>query len=393
MIDDSLSLFPELFSPDSELTRGILPVQRLEELVRNGNIRADAPILPDQIQPSSLDLRLSRTAYRVSASFLPNEDATVEQKLRKLRIEEIDLSNSALLKKGSVYIVLLQEQLSLPDFISGRANPKSSTGRLDIFTRLITDYPAKFEEVRAGYKGRLYAEIAPLTFDVIVREGSRLNQLRLRRGAPPPSDAMLRRLDERETIVYGPDASPEKPIIAKGLRLEIDLEGTDSSDIVGYRALNNTAPIDLANINYYDPRDYWVAIRRNAERTAILEAGAFYILASRQKVSIPPDYAAEMIPYDPAIGEFRIHYAGFFDPGFGWGLPESGGTHAVLEVRSHDVPSLLEHGQIVCRLIYEQLLAPPTRRYGKEIGSSYSSQRLALSKHFKQITDSRSWDH
>src|SRR5450631_4526452 len=230
MSGDTLTLFPELSLPESDsLSKGILPVQRLEELVRNGNIRASSPISEDQIQPSSIDLRLGKTGYRVSASFLPTQYATVQQKLQEMVVEEIDLADSALLKKGSVYIVPLQEELFLPDFISGRANPKSSTGRLDIFTRLITDYAARFEDVRAGYKGKLYAEIAPLTFDVIVREGSRLNQLRLRRGAPPSSDAMLWRLHERESIVYAPDASPEEPIIAQGLRLKIDLEGTDDS--------------------------------------------------------------------------------------------------------------------------------------------------------------------
>jgi len=385
MNGDALALFPELLLQESEaLNKGILPVQRIEELVRNGNIRASTPIASDQIQPSSIDLRLGKTGYRVSASFLPTQYATVQQKLQEMLVEEIDLTNSALLKKGSVYIVPLQEELFLPDFISGRANPKSSTGRLDIFTRLITDYAAKFEDVRPGYKGKLYAEIAPLTFDVIVREGSRLNQLRLSRGAPRSSDTMLKEMRERESIVYSPDASPIEPMIAEGLQLSIDLEGTDTSDIIGYRALHNTAPIDLAKIDYYNPKEFWEPIHRNARKTIVLAAGEFYILASKQKVSIPPGYAAEMIPYDPSVGEFRIHYAGFFDPGFGWGPTERRGTHAVLEVRSHDVPSLLEDGQIVCRLVYEQLLAPPDKLYGREIGSSYSTQRLALSKHFKR---------
>ncbi len=385
MNGDALALFPELLLPESDsLSKGILPVQRLEELVRNGNIRATIPISEDQIQPSSIDLRLGKIGYRVYASFLPTQFSTVQQKLQEMVVEEVDLTSSALLKKGSVYIVPLQEELFLPDFISGRANPKSSTGRLDIFTRLITDYAARFEDVRAGYKGKLYAEIAPLTFDVIVREGSKLNQLRLSRGAPRSSDTMLKEMRETESIVFSPDASPIAPMIAEGLQLSIDLEGTEASDIIGYRALHDTAPIDLANIGYYDPKEFWEPIRRNAKKTIVLEAGEFYILASKQKVSIPPGYAAEMIPYDPSVGEFRIHYAGFFDPGFGWGPAERRGTHAVLEVRSHDVPSLLEDGQIVCRLVYEQLLAPPDRLYGEKIGSNYSTQRLALSKHFKR---------
>ena len=388
MSGDALALFPELQLPDTgSLNRGILPVQRLEELVNNGNIRANTPITDDQIQPSSIDLRLGKIAYRVAASFLPTQYATVQQKLQELLVEEVDLSNSALLKKGSVYIVPLQEELFLPDFISGRANPKSSTGRLDIFTRLITDYAAKFEDVRAGYKGKLYAEIAPLTFDVIVREGSKLNQLRLSRGAPRSSDAMLKEMRERESIVYSPDASPLEPMIAEGLQLSIDLEGTESSDIIGYRALHHTAPIDLAKINYYNPANFGNRSVETPRRRSFWLPVESYILASKQKVSIPPGYAAEMIPYDPSVGEFRIHYAGFFDPGFGWGPAERRGTHAVLEVAAHTMLlSLLEDGQIVCRLVYEQLLAPPpaAKLYGTEIGSSYSTQRLALSKHFKR---------
>ena len=297
MNGDALALFPELLLPESDsLSKGILPVQRLEELVRNGNIRASTPISEDQIQPSSIDLRLGKIGYRVSASFLPTQFSTVQQKLQEMVVEEIDLANSALLKKGSVYIVPLQEELFLPDFISGRANPKSSTGRLDIFTRLITDYAARFEDVRAGYKGKLYAEIAPLTFDVIVREGSKLNQLRLSRGAPRSSDTMLREMRETESIVFSPDASPIAPMIAEGLQLSIDLEGTESSDIIGYRALHNTAPIDLANIGYYDPQEFWEPIHRTVRKTIVLAAELeFYILASKQKVSIPPGYAAEMI--------------------------------------------------------------------------------------------------
>ena len=385
MSSDAL-LFPEFEDPFVELhTTGLLPSQKLEDLIEAGHIRANVPICPDQIQPSSIDLRLGSIAYRIRASFLPTPNATVESKLQQVKVEEIDISGPTVLHKGFVYLVPLEEALSLPESISGKANPKSTTGRLDIFTRLITDYGNEFEYVRPGYRGKLYAEIAPLTFSVFVRRGTRLNQLRLRRGSPPPSDAMLFRLHEREPIVYSQDASAVEPTISEGLRLSVDLLGLEGSDIVGYKAKKRreTPPIDLAQMGHYAPEEFWEPVLRNAKKSVVLEPGEFYILRSREKVSIPPESAAEMVPYDPSVGEFRIHYAGFFDPGFGWGSDDQRGTHAVLEVRSHDVPSLLEHGQVVCRLIYERLLARPARLYGREIGSAYQSQRLALSKQFR----------
>jgi dCTP deaminase len=384
MSSDALLLFPEFEGQLDDLyTTGLLPSQKIEELTEAGHIRAGVPICPDQIQPSSIDLRLSSIAYRIRGSFLPTPNATVQSKLQHVKLEEIDISDSALLQQGSVYLVPLEEELSLPESISGKANPKSTTGRLDIFTRLITDYGNEFEYVRPGYKGKLYAEIVPLTFSVIVRRGTRLNQLRLRKGIAPPSDAMLRRLHQRDPIIFSQDAIPVDPMISEGLRLSVDLMGFEGSDIVGYQAKKNAPPIDLARIGYYDSAQFWEPLLRDDQKSVVLQPGEFYILRSREKVSIPPGYAAEMVPYDPSVGEFRIHYAGFFDPGFGWGSDDQRGTHAVLEVRSHDVPSVLEHGQVVCRLIYERLMARPARLYGREIGSTYQSQRLSLSKQFK----------
>jgi dCTP deaminase len=382
MSADALALFPELNEPVIRTT-GLLPSHRLEELISAGHMTASSPILADQIQPSSIDLRLGSIAYQVRASFLPNQSSTVLRKLQDLRIRQIDLGKPALLERGSVYIVPLQEELFLPDNFSGKANPKSSTGRLDIFTRLITDYGNTFEDIRPGYRGKLYAEIVPLTFQVIVTEGTRLNQLRIRSGHPPPSDKMLFDLHEREPLVYFQDESPAEPVISKGLKLSVDLQGV-GSDIVGYRAKKDTPPIDLAKINHYDVDAFWEPIHRSADKSMVLEPGDFYILMSKEKVSVPPHMAAEMLPFDPAVGEFRVHYAGFFDPGFGWNPERPTGSHAVLEVRSHEVPSLLEDGQIVGRLNYEPLLAPPAKLYGQGIGSSYQSQRLTLSKQFKR---------
>lgn len=383
MNPNALVLFPELLGEPVLRTTGLLPSHRLEELIEAGHVKASAPILADQIQPSSIDLRLGSLAYRVEASFLPNQNSTVQEKLKALQIGQIDLLKPALLERGNVYIVPLQEELYLPDNFSGKANPKSSTGRLDVFTRLITDYGSSFEEIRSGYRGKLYAEIVPLTFPVIVREGTRLNQLRVRRGNPLPSDKMLFDLHEEEPIVYSQNESPIDPNISDGLKLSVDLKGV-GSDIIGYKAKRETPAIDLARVNYYEVCDFWEPLYREAHNSIVLDPGDFYILTSKEKVSVPPQMAAEMLPFDPAVGEFRVHYAGFFDPGFGWSPGGSVGSHAVLEVRSHEVPSLLEDGQIVGRLNYEHLLGAPDKLYGREIGSSYQSQRLTLSKHFKR---------
>lgn len=363
--------------------KGVLPCQMLEKMIAGGAIRARVPIAPEQVQPSSLDLRLGAEAYRVRASFLATGKATVTGKLEQYRLHTLDLTRPAVLEKGCVYIVPLQEELSLPADISGKANPKSSIGRLDIFTRLITDQGRQFEIVPAGYKGRLFAEIVPRTFSVVVREGERLSQLRLFQGDYLPSDILLRQLEREEALVYLPDESRGEADIRNGLRLSVDLAGIERSDVIGYRAKKHAPLVDLSKLHHYDPKDFWDPILRNDSRTLILDPEDFYILASREKVRIPADYAAEMVPFDPTIGEFRIHYAGFFDPGFGYGSGEINGTRAVLEVRSHEVPFILEDGQVVASLVFERLLERPRVLYGEGIGSSYQSQGLKLSKHFK----------
>jgi len=368
---------------------GVLPSQALEQMIASGGIRAHAAILPEQIQPSSLDLRLGAEAYRVRASFLAAGSATVSSKLEQYRLHTLDLTKPAVLEKGCVYIVPLQEELALPPNISGKANPKSSTGRLDIFTRLITDQGRQFEIVPAGYKGRLFAEVVPRTFSIVARQGDRLSQLRLfqgnHHGDHQPSDVLLREIDSEETLVYLPDETPGAANIANGLRLSVDLAGIEGSPIIGYRAKKHAPLIDLNRIGYYPTEDFWDPIRRNESRTLVLDPEDFYILASRERVRIPPLYAAEMVPYDPTIGEFRIHYAGFFDPGFGYGSAagEITGTRAVLEVRSHEVPFILEDGQVVASLVFERLLERPRALYGEGIGSNYQRQGLKLSKHFK----------
>jgi dCTP deaminase len=366
-------------------TTGILPSQRIRELIAHERITTAVPVEDDQIQPSSLDLRLGPVGYRMQASFLPGPKATVESRIKDLAMSKIDLTRPTVFEKGCVYLVPLMEQLNLTSEWSAKANPKSTTGRLDIFTRLICDGGTEFERVPEGYKGTLYAEVVPRTFTIIVQAGVKLNQLRFVRGCPPPSDTTLQELDEQETLVYGAGDLPAEARINRGLMISLNLQGDPQHRLIGYRARQNTPAIDLLKKDHYDPEDFWDPIYEPRYRQIILNPDDFYILLSKEKVRIPPAYAAEMVAYDPSMGEFRIHYAGFFDPGFGYGASDVKGSHAVLEVRSHEVPFLIEDGQIVGRLIYERLLAHSDKIYGMGIGSSYQGQGLALSKQFKRF--------
>ena len=382
------ALFPELekdLKPyTAEATTGILPFQEICRLIDGGRIHAAAAVERAQVQPASLDLRLGARAWRVRASFLPGS-ASVASKIERLKMHEIDLAHPTVLEKGCVYIVELMEELKLPAGISGKANPKSTTGRLDIFPRLITDNGNEFEGVREGYRGRLYLEVVPRTFSILLQQGARLNQIRFVRGNPPPSDTKLGQLDQNEPLVYLEADGPQAAGIKDGLWISVDLEGSAASGIVGYRAKNHAPLVDLSRIAHYDTLEFWEPITRTPSRGLVLNPDDFYILASRELIRVPPNYAASMVPYDPSVGEFRIHYAGFFDPGFGYGENDIAGTRAVLEVRSHDVPFLIEHGQDVGRLIYDRLLGVPEKIYGVNIGSSYQRQGLALAKQFKPV--------
>lgn len=380
-------LFTELETPPSAdgVTTGILPDRDITKLIAGGRITAEGGVDASQVQPASLDLRLGKVAWRVRASFLPGKASTVQAKIDRLKMHQIDLTKPVVLEKGCVYIAELMEELKLPADIAGYANPKSSTGRLDIFTRLITDCGAEFEGVAAGYKGKLYVEIMPHTFSVLAQQGTRLNQIRFVRGNPPPSDTKLTELDQTMKLVYSDTEVPLPAMIKNGLWISVDLEGDASNGIIGYRAKHHAPLIDLSKINHYDPLDFWEPIARNADRSLVLSPDDFYILVSRERVRIPNSHAASMVPYDPSVGEFRIHYAGFFDPGFGYGASNLTGARAVLEVRSHDVPFMIEHGQEVGRLIYERLLGEPEKIYGVNIGSNYQSQGLKLSKQFKPL--------
>ena len=363
----------------------------LREAVAEGReILSRQPISDDQIQPASVDLRLGEVAYRVRASFLPSSRETVCDKLDQLSMHRIDLTGGAVLEKDCVYIVPLCEFLSLRKRTSADANPRSSIGRLDVFARLITDGGTEFDRVRDGYKGPLYAEVSPRAFSILVRSGSRLVQLRIRRGSPSLSDTALRRLHDEVRLLKAPAAAlRDRNSIRNGLAFTVDVSADDKNGIVGYKARRHTDVIDVDRTFYYDPRDFWEAVyphrgSRN-RRGIVLDPNDFYILASREAVTIPPFHAARMLPYDTFVGEFRVHFAGFFDPGFGTTESGGAGSRAVLEVRSHEVPFLIEDGQVLGRLVYERLIARPDKLYGRAIGSSYQSQGLALSKHFKKF--------
>ena len=354
---------------------GVQPDTALRALVVNGAIAADHAILPAQLQPASLDLRLGNIAYRVRASFLPGRGQSVAQRLREFEMHRMDLTAGAVLEKGCVYVIPLMERLALPPGLSAVANAKSSTGRLDLLTRTIIDGGTEFDRIPDGYAGPLWAEICPRSFSVLVRPGMRLNQLRLRQGDAVLDDAALAALHAHTPLVNGP------AVIAGGLGFSVDLRPA-TGDLVGYRAKPHTGVIDLDCINHYPARDFWEELRTTDARV-ILDPGAFYILVSREAVTIPPDHAAEMAPYLAMVGEFRVHYAGFFDPGFGWAPAGGAGSRGVLEVRCHEAPFALEHGQIVGRLVYERMAAAPAVLYGAGIASNYQGQGLKLGKHFR----------
>jgi len=377
---------------------GILPIQAIAQAVKDGWIKS--PALADgQLQPASLDLRLGQTAYRIRSSFLP-QNRSVREVLSELSMYPVDLTDGGILEQGHVYLIPLMESLALPDDIQGRTNPKSSTGRLDIFTRVITDGSYRFEDIRRGYQGKLYLEVVPRSFTIRARQGLCLNQLRLTTGDPRMTDEDLRALYRKHTLLFDEHGHPvpvgkdisqkrlftrrereDEAIIKHGLSMSIDLEGDEPGAVIGYKARRNSAVVDLMKEAGHWAEDYWEPIRAQKGGHFILEPEEFYIFASRERVRVPRDFAAEMVEYDSGSGELRTHYAGFFDPGFGYGdKGEIEGTRAVLEVRPHDVPFRITHAQVFFKLVYERMTERPDVSYGT--GSHYQNQGLALSKHF-----------
>ncbi|MFN0113188.1 MAG: 2'-deoxycytidine 5'-triphosphate deaminase [Paracoccaceae bacterium] len=355
---------------------GVLPDRGIRGLIAAGAILADVPVTDVQVQPASLDLRLGPVAYRVRASFLAGAGRTVAGRIAEFGMHEVALAGGAVLEKGCVYLVPLTEGLALPPGIAAAANAKSSTGRLDLLTRAIIDGGVEFDRIPEGYVGPLYAEICPRSFSVLVRPGMRLNQLRFRHGAAGLSDGELRALHAATPLV------PGEALIDGGLGFSVDLR-PEAGDLVGYRAKPHTGVIDLDRIGHYPPAEFWEEVRTREGRI-ILDPGAFYILVSREAVTIPPAYAAEMAPYLAMAGEFRVHYAGFFDPGFGWAPAGGAGSRGVLEVRCHEAPFVLEHGQVVGRLVFERMAGEPERLYGAGMASHYQGQGLKLGKHFRE---------
>ena len=368
---------------------GILNDRLIRELIEAEHVRLAAAPDARQVQPASLDLRLGDVAYRVRASFLPGRASTVAEKLARFALHEIDLARGAVLETGCVYIVPLLESLALSRDVAAAANPKSSTGRLDVFTRVIADHAAQFDQVEAGYAGPLYLEVSPRTFPILVRTGSRLTQMRFRRGHAALSEMETLLLHEREVLVGGTD---EPSITSRGIAMSIDLQGEmgggEAPGLVGYRGKRHASLVDVDRVGAHDLHDYWEPLHVRGPldrggRDLVLDPDQFYILVSREAVHVPPAYAAEMVPFDPLVGEFRVHYAGFFDPGFGHRAAGGAGARAVLEVRSHEVPFILEHGQTVGRLLYERMAEEPAEPYGAGLASNYQAQGLKLSKHFR----------
>lgn len=357
---------------------GILPDRAITALIDAGAIAAAVPVGSEQIQPASLDLRLGARAWRVRASFLPSAKTGIAERLDALALHQIELSDrGTVLETGCVYIVELEERLKLPADLAAATNPKSSTGRLDVFTRVIGDRVAAFDVFPAGYEGPLYVEVSPRTFPVLVRRGSRLGQIRFRRGSARLDGTALAALHARDRLVDTENANLEGGAVA----VSVDLSGRYGG-LAGFRAKKHTGLIDVDLRGGYDVADFWEPLEARGQ-SLILDPDAFYILSSKEAVHVPPDHAAEMVPFDPLVGEFRVHYAGFFDPGFGHAGAGGQGSRAVLEVRSREVPFILEHGQIVGRLVYERLTEAPETLYGAGLGSNYQAQGLKLSKHFK----------
>jgi dCTP deaminase len=373
----------------SEPTPGVFPSQELNRAIEAGWVSSgDYRIRPEAIQPASIDLRLGDFAWALRCSFLPDVDSTVEEKTEGLAFQKVDLRDGAVLERDRPYLVPLIEELALPDDVRAKANPKSSTGRLDVFTRVITDRHHRFDDIRAGYRGKLYLEIVPRSFAIQVKTGLSLNQLRIARGDVRLGDAEIVGLQDESPLLYmDGEAVPRADLaVSDGLFLSLDLSGP-ADRTVGYRAKKNSLPVDLSKIRAYRWNDYWDPVFPEAGGRVVLEPEIFYLLLSAEGVCIPPQIAAEMMAYDPTAGELRTHYAGFFDPGFGYD-PAGGrhGSRAALEVRARDVSFMVEHRQPVCKLGLERMAAPAERLYGADLGSNYQGQVTMLSKHFEEQT-------
>ncbi len=376
---------PEPAPPGPRAGGGVLPAQRLREAIARDWVLAGEWRIPaESVQPASIDLRLGERAWVLRCSFLPDSDSTVEQKVADLAFEQIDLRDGATLERDRPYLVPLVEELRLPDGVRAKANPKSSTGRLDVFTRVLTDRSHRFDEIAAGYRGKLYLEVVPRTFAIRVKTGLALNQVRLIDGDGRLSDSELLELHDNVPLLFRDERPLERSSLSLGDGLFLSLDASGGPDsTVGYRAKKNSLPIDLTRVGALRWQDYWEPVHPEAKQRIVLEPEVFYLLLSAEGVSIPPSYAAEMLAYDPTAGELRTHYAGFFDPGFGYSRGGgTGGSRAALEVRARDVSFMVEHGQPVCKLAFERMAEEPDVLYGADVKSNYQGQQTMLSKHF-----------
>ena len=362
------------------ISKGTLTYKDYESFIKNHSIHAEKNIPKNSIQPASLDLRLGKVGYEISSSFVPI-DKTVLKKLKYYKKRKVDLSNGFLFKKNVTYLIELQEKLNLNKNIFGKCNPKSSTGRLDIFCRIITDYNSEYEIIKNGYKGSIYIEVTSKTFDIILTEGDKLNQLRLRNGKTHYlNDNEILKANKENYFLYDKKNQPISPQIDNGIKIRASID--KSEKIIAYKAKKNAPALNYNKIRYYKKSDYWIPIKKVRHNSIIIEPNEFYIMKSSEKIRIFPNLAAEMVPYDTDIGEFRVHYAGFFDPGFG---NIKNGSHAVLEIKTYEVPFAIEDGQNVARLLFEKLEKVPDKLYGNSINSNYQNQGLALSKHFRLL--------
>jgi dCTP deaminase len=387
-----LQVLPETDTQPSESSPGIVPSQGLSAAIDHGWISSGPYRIPSSsIQPASLDLRLGARAWALRCSFLPDVASSVVEKVADIAQDEIDIRDGYTLERDRPYLIELLEEVDLPRHVRAKANPKSSTGRLDVFTRVITDRHNRFDEIPAGYVGKLYLEVVPRSFAVRVQEHLSLNQLRLVHGDPRVRDLDLPSIHDESPLLYrGDQAVPRDELaIADGLFLSVDLKGFGGRrpPVVGYRAKRNSHRLDMAKIRHYHWRDYWEPVHAERGARVVLDPEVFYLLLSREGVCVPPDYAAEMTAYDPTAGELRTHYAGFFDPGFGYDASgRRPGSRAALEVRARDVPFMVEHGQPICKLAFEQMIERPDQLYGEDVGSNYQGQETMLSKHFAAQT-------
>lgn len=373
---------------------GVLPSQMIASAIKDGWIAAsDGTDIPEEnIQPASLDLRLGTVAYRLRCSFLP-DDEPVEAALRRYKADErIPLRPGGIvLEPKRPYLIPLAEKLALPGGLRAKANPKSSTGRLDIFTRVISDNCFTFDEVQPGYHGNLYVEVFSRTFPIRVTPGLTLNQLRLMVGNTSLTDDEISELHRTTPLLFrnGVPRGRGDVAVSNGILVGLDLGRPSGYEVVGYSAKDDTMVLDLSKVSAYHPRAFWDSVLSEASdhgARIILRPERFYLLLSLDSIKIPPDYAAEMTAYEPTSGELRTHYAGFFDPGFGFDSfnPNYAGSRAALEVRAHDVPFAVEHGQNICKLSFDRMVERPDRLYGNDLASNYQGQEIALSKHFKK---------